>query len=135
MFGVDAGPFLQFGGAGAVDHDEVRVDPRDVNTANGRAGFCVALQPARQEGDAALLGESHQLRVLGGVGLGAFDSAQRTLEVILFEFCVQRGDWLLPHERHGAVDQRERPQDDQQCRERAQRATATAPSATRCGAA
>ncbi len=121
---VEPGALLQFGGAGAVDDDEAGVDAGDADVADGAVGRGVALEPAREIGDAVLLGELRQRQPLGGAGLGVFDPAQRPPEMILLEFGVQRGERLLPEERDGAVDQHERAEHDQQGGEGAQRAPA-----------
>ena len=71
---------------------------------------------------AVLVGEPRQLRRSAASGWARSTVRSVPLEVILLEFRVQRGERLLPDERDAGVDQRERAEDDQQRRERAQRA-------------
>jgi hypothetical protein len=85
-----------------------------VNAANGATARGVALQRAREEGDAlALCGQLREHLALNGGRWGAFDARQRTAEAILLQARIERRDGLLPHERSGGVEQHERAEHDQ----------------------
>ena len=120
-FAVYPRPALQVRGARALDDHEARADARDEDPPDRAAVLGAALQAARQERHAAAhVGQIHERALFDGRRCRAFDLRQRTAQVVLAQFRVQRGERLLPHERDPGVDEREHAGEDQHERERAQ---------------
>ncbi len=118
--GVDARAALEVFGVGALDHHEARADVRDRDAPDRAAVARAPFELARQEGDPPPLGrQRREHAALDGGRRGVFDLAQRAAEVILLQLGVERGERLLPDERHAGVHERQPADRKQRDRQRA----------------
>ena len=107
-FGIDPWAALQRGGAGAVDDHEARADARDVDARNRAAVGGLALEGARQIGDALALLVDALKRLAHRRGRRrAFGMPQRAAQVVLADRGVEGGYGLLPDECEDAVEHRQ----------------------------
>jgi hypothetical protein len=104
----------------------------DPNAADRGAVGGVALGLVGEVLDtAALVGEAGQRASLDRRGRGAFDLAQFTAQMVLFQERVERRDRLLPDERHDGIHERQGTEDDQGDGSDAQRARRGGPANVR----